>query len=116
VLLCTLSLGVGGTSARADGKLDFKLRNRLGVTIRSVYVSPHQADNWEEDVLGQNTLSDGQDINIRFNSNEEARGDIWDLKIVDSNNNSFYWKNFNLTQIREITIYISGGQATASWK
>jgi hypothetical protein len=115
-LLCTLSLGLGGTRAWADGELNFKLKNRLGKTIRSVYVSPHQADSWEDDVLGDDTLADGRDIRIRFDRTEERRGDIWDLKVVDSDDNSHVWKNFNLTKINEITIYLRGGRVIAESK
>jgi hypothetical protein len=116
VVLFVLSSGMGGTRAWADGRLDFVLKNRLGVTIRSVYVSPHQERNWEEDVLGTGTLDDGQDSRIRFNSNEEARGDLWDLKVVTSNNDSYVWTSpgFNLTKISEITIFLRGGEATAT--
>jgi hypothetical protein len=116
VVLFVLSSGMGGTRAWADGRLDFVLKNRLGVTIRSVYVSPHQERNWEEDVLGTGTLDDGQDSRIRFNSNEEARGDLWDLKVVTANNDSYVWTSpgFNLTKISEITIFLRGGEATAT--
>jgi len=109
-----MALGIGGTQARADGLLDFTLKNRIGVTILSVYVSPHQVENWEEDVLGVDTLADGQNVRIRFNSFEESRGDLWDIKVVDSNNNSYVWRNLNLRQINEVTVYISGGQVVAS--
>jgi hypothetical protein len=116
LLLCTLSLGMGGTRARADSRLDFTLQNRLGVTINSVYLSPHQVPKWEEDVLGTGTLADGGDIRIHFAPGDENRGDLWDMKVVTSENNVYTWQSpgFKLTQISAITIYIRGGQATAS--
>src|SRR4051794_15506183 len=118
MVACALASGMGGTRARADGRLDFVLKNRLGVTINSVYVSPHQEGSWEEDVLGTDTLADGGNTRIRFGSNEEARGDIWDLKVVTSDNQSYIWTSpgFNLTKISEITIFLRGGKATASSK
>src|SRR5262249_53177890 len=61
-------LAMSGTPARADGPLDFTLKNRLGVTITHVYVSPHHADTWEEDVLGKDVLRDGGHVKITFNA------------------------------------------------
>jgi hypothetical protein len=101
--------------ARADSPLDFTLRNRLGVTISYVYVSPHQAESWEEDVLGSNVLRDGQNLKIRFDDKQVARGDIWDLKIKTSENREYVWRNpgFNLRRISEITIILKDGTVSA---
>ena len=51
--------------ARA-GDQDFTLVNRTGVEIHKVYASPHSSDDWEEDILGDDTLSDGESVNITF--------------------------------------------------
>jgi hypothetical protein len=112
VLLGTLSLGFWGMRAQAAGDLDFTLKNRLGVTINSVYVSPHRSSNWEEDVLDVDVLPDGRNVTIRFPSG--ARDDLWDLKVVDTSGRAYEWrKGFNLRQISEITVYFSQGQAIA---
>lgn len=120
LLACVLVAGMGAAPARTDAalNLNFTLKNRLGVTIYSVYVSPHQVDDWEEDVLGDKTLADGRQIEITFTEEIEERGDIWDLKVVTSDGDSYTWTEpgFNLTQVSEITIYLKGGEATATWR
>jgi hypothetical protein len=115
VLLCMMSCGIGETRARAAGPLDFTLKNRLGVTISHVYLSPHQSDSWEEDVLGKSVLADGRDTKITFNAREVARGDIWDLKIKTSDNQEYIWTSpgFNLRKLSEITIILKDGKASA---
>ena len=64
------------TAAFAQGKQDFTLHNMTGVEIHELYVSPHSSDDWEEDVLGQDTLADGDSVDIHFSPKETAR--LWD--------------------------------------
>lgn len=101
--------------ARADSPLDFTLKNRLGVTITHVYVSPHHVGGWEEDVLGKDTLSDGRETKIRFGDGQVRRADIWDLKIKTADGKEYEWTQpgFNLRKVTEITIILQGGKATA---
>jgi hypothetical protein len=116
LLLCSLSFGPVSPRALADSRLDFTLRNRLGVTIKSIYISPHQAGNWEEDLLGNRVLDDGADIRIHFSPGDEGRGDIWDLKVITSENNVYIWQSpgFNLNRVSDVTVFMKGGQANAS--
>jgi hypothetical protein len=118
VLLCPLALALTAVPARADNPLDFTLKNRLGVTIREVYVKPHQVQGWEEDVLGTSVLSDGRNVNIRFDDGQERRGDLWDLKVVTADGQTYTWTNpgFRLAQLREITVYLSQGRPMADSK
>lgn len=58
------------TPAPAAGAQDFTLVNATGVEIDKVYIAPHSSDDWEEDILGQDTLADGQTVDIKFNRGE----------------------------------------------
>jgi hypothetical protein len=118
VLSCPLVLLISAAPALAQN-LDFTLKNRLGVTIREVYVSPHQVNKWEEDVLGKDkVLPDGKDITIRFPPHQANRGDLWDLKVVTTNGTSYTWTQpgFRLSALSEITLYLNQGKATADSK
>jgi hypothetical protein len=102
--------------APQGGSLDFTLKNRLGVVITHIFVSPHHVDTWEEDVLGTSrVLIDGDEIRIHFFPRAEARGDLWDLKIRTAHNQEYFWNDpgFNLRRISEITIILQGGRASA---
>src|SRR5215510_12653494 len=85
--------------ARA-GKQDFQLVNKTGVVIHHLYVSPHDSDDWQEDVLGRETLPDGESAKISFDDREKR--DRWDLKIVDGKGSSIEWENLDLTRISEV--------------
>jgi len=105
-LLCVAAaLGawaIAGTSALA-GEQDFSLLNATGYEISELYVAPSQSDDWQEDVLGQDTLGDGQKANVSFSRDADACD--WDLKVVYSDDNSSAeWRGVNLCELSAVTI------------
>ena len=98
-------------TSSTSGAQDFTLVNRTGVEINAVYISPHDSDDWEEDILGQDTLADGQSVEIKFNRDEKAA--LWDLRVEDKGGNSIEWENLNLLQISKATLHYKDGKATA---
>lgn len=81
---------------------DFTLVNQTGVEIDKVYISPHDADDWEEDILGKDTLPEGQSVEVKFNRDETAAQ--WDLRIEDKEGNGIEWENLNLLKISKLTL------------
>ena len=98
-------------SVFARGKQDFTLVNVTGVEIHRVYVSPHSANDWEEDVLGRDTLPDGESVDITFDRSETAAK--WDLRVEDKQGNSIEWENLNLLKISKLTLHYKNGRAWA---
>ena len=88
--------------ARA-GKQDFVLHNQTGVEINSLYVSPHDSNDWQEDILGQETLPKGESVKIAFDNRETKMH--WDLKVTDKNGNSLEWDDLKLVAISEVTLH-----------
>jgi len=99
------------TSTTAAGAQDFTLVNKTGVVINKLFVSPHDADDWQEDVLGRDTLGDGETLEIKFNRGEKAA--MWDLRVEDTKGNAIEWENLNLLEISKITLHYENGKATA---
>ena len=110
---CALS-ALLAASAFAQGKQDFTLHNDTGVEINELYVSPHSSDDWEEDILGQDTLASGESVDIHFSRKEKAK--LWDMKVVDKQGNSITWENLNLLEISEVTLHYKNGKAWADLK
>ncbi len=104
-------LALLSSTALAQGKQDFTLVNQTGVEIHELYVSPHSADDWEEDVLGVDTLPSGESVDITFSPKEKAK--LWDLKVVDGKGNSIEWENLNLLEISKVTLHYKNGKAWA---
>jgi hypothetical protein len=91
--------------AQADeAKQDFKLVNKTGYELKELYVSPSKASDWQDDVLGQGTLGDGEAANIKFH--RSATACKWDLKVVYSvDSSSAVWSDIDLCTIEKITIH-----------
>jgi hypothetical protein len=101
--LGVIALFVTASALARTGKQDFMLHNQTGVEIHSLYVSPHSADDWEEDVLGQDTLASGDSLKITFDDRDKHVH--WDLKVTDKDGNSLEWYDLNLIEISEVTLH-----------
>ena len=100
-------------SAASQNKQDFELHNETGQEIKEVYVSPTGVDEWEEDILGTDTLATGESVDISFTRRQE---DMWDMKVVFRSGKSSVWTKLNLSQITDVTISYKNGKPWATWK
>ena len=92
-----------GTSAALAAEQDFSLTNATGYDISELYVAPSKSSDWQEDVLGQDVLSDGQMANITFSKSADTCQ--WDLKVVYADDNSSAeWIGVNLCELSAVTI------------
>lgn len=93
------------------GAQDFTLVNDTGVEIHQIFTSPTDTDEWEEDILGEDTLAHGQAVNIHFSPKEDAA--LWDLQIADGEGNTITWEKLNLLKISKLTLHFKDGKAWA---
>jgi len=112
--LCVIAMFVTATAFARVGKQDFTVHNETGVEIHELYVSPVTTDDWEDDVLGRDTLPDGESVKITFDDRDKHVH--WDLKVVDSKGNSIEWHDLNLIEISEVTLHYKDGKAWADVK
>lgn len=89
--------------ALAAGRQNFTLINKTGYTIDQVYVSATSAKDWEEDILGQDVLSNGESVDITFDRGESACK--WDLKVVYDDQSESEWGGLNLCKISKVSIH-----------
>lgn len=109
-----IAMFLTATAFARVGKQDFVLHNATGVEVHELYVSPHDVNEWQEDVLGKDTLADGESVKITFEDREKTAK--WDLKVVDGKGNSIEWENLDLTKIEEVTLHYKDGKAWADVK
>lgn len=113
VCLCAvLFFGISSSSVKAEGAQDFTVVNATGVTIDSLYISKVTVNDWEEDVLGVDTLPDGESVEINFSPDEEECK--WDIMIKDTEGNAIYWRDVNLCEIETLTLHFEDGKAWAT--
>ncbi len=99
------------SAASQGGAQDFTLVNKTGVEIDKVFISPHDADDWEEDILGQDTLPDGQTVDVKFARDETSAK--WDVRIEDKQGNAIEWESLDLLKIAKVTLHYKDGKGTA---
>ncbi len=113
-LIALLGLSLLAALPALAGEQDFTLHNKTGVEIHKLHISPHSADEWGEDILGKDTLANGESLDITFHRKEKAAH--WDLRVEDSEGHSIEWENLNLIEISEVTLYYKNGKAWAEVK
>jgi hypothetical protein len=107
----TAASDTSGAASTEGASQDFTLVNSTGVEINKLFISPHDKDDWEEDVLGRDTLPSGQSVSIKFSREEKAA--MWDLRVEDTEGNAIEWENLNLLEISKVTLYYENGRARA---
>lgn len=112
-LLMSVALVAVSGVACAQSKQDFELVNRTGYTISEVYVSTSKTNDWEEDILGEDTLDDGDKQTIHFKNVGKAC--MWDLKVVyQVDHSSAVWKDIDLCKTSRVTIKYNKKSDTSS--
>ncbi len=104
------AIGFVAHAAALAGEQSFTLYNQTGVEIDEVYLCPHDAECREEDLLGDNTLPVNENTRIRFVT-EDA--DEWDIRVVSARGDSIIWRELELGESAEVTLYFENGRAWA---
>lgn len=95
LMLCSSSLVMA-----ADYYVD--VTNRTGYTLYYMYVSPADSQSWEEDVLGNDVLVDGETQRVTISGDNSP---IFDIRVVDEDSDSYtFWKVDVSTQDVVVTL------------
>lgn len=70
-----------GSTAYAQQDAFFTLVNNSDYVIAELYASPANTDDWEEDILGQDTLDPGEQLNVTVADGSDQCE--YDMKVVD---------------------------------
>jgi hypothetical protein len=104
---------VAASAARAvAGTQDFTLVNKTGITINNLYVSESSKNSWEEDVLGDDQVEDGDSVDVTFKGHDSCK---WDLMIKDEAGDGLYWRGIDLCKVSKVTLKCSGKTCTADF-
>ena len=84
------------------GQQDFTLHNKSGHEIKSLYVSPSSEDKWGSDILGQDTLANGEDLKIEFDRGESECK--WDVKVEFDDGTSAEENDIDFCTVADVTV------------
>jgi hypothetical protein len=98
------------TSAFANDA-DFKMVNKTGYQIDSVYGSRASSDSWGKDIMGRSALGDGDAVNITFPHGGSACK--FDIKVKYNDGDTAQWSNVDLCEYETISLFWDGKQTRA---
>ncbi len=98
VLLSALALA----PAAWAGTQDFTLVNQTGDDVFSLFISETKNDDWEEDVLGEDTLPDGDRVDITFSGHASC---LWDMMVTDSEDNELTFEGIDLCKTSVVVLH-----------
>jgi hypothetical protein len=84
----------------ADSVEPLRIQNNSGQTIYRFFASPVNNSNWENDILGNNTLGAGQHLDITFRNVSECNYDI----LVEFENGGQFTDVVNICQIGQYNV------------
>ena len=100
------SFAVPATAAPDGKNRKVTVENVSSQTVRELYASPITAKTWEEDLLGQRTLSAGQSISANIdNGSTEC---YYDLKAKMANGAEYIQRRVNVCAVSKWVIGDSG--------
>ena len=84
--------------------------NLTGSNVNALYLSPHDAPTWEENLLGTDVLADGESLAIRLDA--PALPARWDVR-ADGAGRHAEWRDLDLRRASTITLRVDGRVAVA---
>ena len=79
-LIAGALLAAAMSTAAFAARQDFTVTNHTGHTIVTLNVSPHTDTRWGPDILGRDTLANGEQAEVTFDRNEDQCS--WDIKVT----------------------------------
>ena len=117
-LALVASLGMAGHALAMDKKIN--IFNGAQYDIYTLYLSPTNANDWEENLLKQETLPNGDKVDVEVSRTEKA--EAWDVKVTNKAGETMTWIGVPLNKAGQITLLPAGKKdardrvATDNWR
>ena len=96
-------------SAADDNDRRVQVQNRSDQAIHYLYASPVTTNNWEEDLLGQDTIAAGASLTANIdNGTTECN---YDFKVVMANGREHITRRVNVCVVSRLVVTNSGAAA-----
>ena len=89
-------------TAAFAARQDFTITNHTGHTIMTLNVSPHSDTRWGPDILGRDTLANGESAQITFPHGETQCN--FDIKATYDDGDTTDMRNVNLCTVATVTL------------
>ena len=89
-------------SAALAEDLVFTLTNNSSFAVKSLFTSPTDVENWEEDVFGEQYLPAGNFVDVTIGDGREQC--VYDMKFVLEDDSEFVEQGVDLCELGEYTL------------
>ena len=103
-LALVASLGMAGQALALDKKIN--IFNGAQYDIYTLYLSPTNANDWEENLLKEETLPNGDTVDLEVSRTEKA--EAWDIKVTNTAGETMTWVGVPLNKAGQITLLPDG--------
>lgn len=100
-------------SKASAGTQDFTLVNETGVAIHNLFISESAKDDWEEDVLGEDVLENGESVTITFSGKKAC---LWDMMVKDEDGEAMYWRKIDLCKVEKVVLHCNKKECWATFE
>lgn len=97
-------LGMAGQALALQKKIN--IFNGAQYDIYTLYLSPTNANAWEENVLKEGTLPNGDKVDVEVSRTENA--EAWDIKVTNKAGETMTWIGVPLNKAGQITLLPDG--------
>lgn len=106
IILITAVVVFGIATKEKTLRFNLNVCNQTGVDIYGLYASESDVNDWEEDILGDEVLYDGETINVEFTITKDSL--VWDFAIDDISGNmiEFYNLSFENCSVEGATLIL----------
>jgi hypothetical protein len=92
----------GAAPAAGQARQNFSVVNNSGHVIMTLNVSPSNEDSWGPDILGRDTLANGETAEITFERGESQCN--WDIRVTYDDNDTNDMRGVNLCETATVTL------------
>lgn len=97
-------IGMAGQALALQKKIN--IFNGAQYDIYTLYLSPTNANAWEENVLKEGTLPNGDKVDVEVSRTENA--EAWDIKVTNKAGETMTWIGVPLNKAGQITLLPDG--------
>ena len=94
--LACIALLVAVNSVALAADYYVEITNKTGYTIMYMYVSPAKSESWEEDVLGDDVMPDGETRRVNLTG---YKSPVFDIRLVDEDGDKYTFWNVDVSKV-----------------
>lgn len=108
-------IGTNTTQTQEEIKPAFSIKNKLGDTVKELYISQSSTTDWGENLLKTMPLKEGATVDISL-SGAELPTKVFDIAVFMADGTEYQVKNVDVSVSTEVELKLKGDKAIVDLK